>query len=196
MIITKISAKPLPYAYEALEPAISPETLQFHHDKHYVNYVNKLNELIESTPFATMALESIVQRSGGSIFNNAAQVLNHEFYFDQFSPTPKEEPSGILLESIVARFGSVDSLKAKMQSCAVSLFGSGWVWLVTNSEGELSVVNEMNAGNPTIHGVTPLLTIDVWEHAYYIDYRNNRAEAVSKIWDVVDWSVIERRYSR
>ncbi len=195
MIMTRITAKALPYDYDALAPAISAETLKFHHDKHYMGYINKLNELIEETPFANMKLENIMQRSGGTIFNNAAQIVNHEFYFDQFSPTPKSEPSGRLLDSIVARFGSFDRFKGRMHSCATSLFGSGWVWLVNNDHGALSVVNEINAGNPTIHGVTPLLTIDVWEHAYYVDYRNDRSEAVTKIWDIIDWAVIERRFN-
>ncbi|MFR9602361.1 MAG: superoxide dismutase [Rikenellaceae bacterium] len=196
MIITKIEARPLPYAYDALSPVLTAETLTFHHDKHYTTYVNKLNELIESTPFANMSLESIVQRSGGAIFNNAAQVLNHEFYFGQLSPTPQVEPSGPLLDAIVAKYGSVERLKEHMHSCAMALFGSGWVWLATDSGGRLSVINEQNAGNPIIHGLTPLLTIDVWEHAYYIDYRNNRAEAVSMFWNVVDWGVVEERYTK
>ncbi len=192
--MTQIEVKPLAYAYDALSPAISAETLTFHHDKHYAGYVNKLKELIVDTPFANMRLEDIVLRSSGAIFNNAAQIINHEFYFDQLSATPKLEPQGPLLDSISAKFGSLDRLKERMHSSALSLFGSGWVWLATDEQGALSIINESNAGNPLIQGLKPLLTIDVWEHAYYIDYRNNRAEAVSMIWNVIDWRVIETRY--
>ncbi len=192
--MTKITIKPLPYDYAALDPVISAETLTFHHDKHYVGYLNKLNELIVDTPFEKMNIMEIMRRSGGAIFNNAAQVVNHEFYFDQLSSEPKREPTGRLLEKIVAKFGSVDNLKHRLLSSATSLFGSGWVWLVSDEEGVLSIINESNAGNPAIHGLTPLLTIDVWEHAYYIDYRNNRAEAVEMSWNVIDWLIIEQRY--
>ncbi len=186
--------KPLPYAYNALEPVITAETLTFHHDKHYVGYVTKLNELVEGTPFEKMSLGEVMQRSGGAIYNNAAQAVNHEFYFDQFSPTPKVEPTGKLLSSIVAKFGSFERFKERMLSCATTLFGSGWVWLVADERGILSIINESNAGNPMIHGLRPILTIDVWEHAYYIDYRNNRKEAVEMFWNVVDWELVEARY--
>ncbi len=192
--MARFEIKPLPYAYNALEPVITAETLTFHHDKHYVGYITKLNELIEGTPFERMSLEDVMQRSGGVIYNNAAQAVNHEFYFDQFSPTPKVEPSGRLLNSLVAKFGSFERFKERMENYSTSLFGSGWVWLVADDHGALSIVTESNAGNPTIHGVTPLLTIDVWEHAYYIDYRNNRAEATEMFWNVVDWEIIEARY--
>ncbi len=192
--MTKIAIKPLPYDYGALDPVISVETLTFHHDKHYTGYLNKLNELIVDTPFEKMNIMEIMRRSGGAIFNNAAQVVNHEFYFDQFSSEPQREPTGKLLDAIAAKFGSVENLKARMLSSAIALFGSGWVWLVSDEEGVLSIINESNGGNPAIHGLTPLLTIDVWEHAYYIDYRNNRAEAVEMLWNVVDWAIIEQRY--
>ncbi|MFI3282529.1 MAG: superoxide dismutase [Rikenellaceae bacterium] len=192
--MSQITIKPLPYAYDALEGVISAETLTFHHDKHYVGYVNKLRELIVDTPFEKMGVSEIMMRAGGAIFNNAAQVVNHEFYFEQLSYQPQSEPSGVLLDSIVAKFGSVDRLKERMHNCAISLFGSGWVWLVVDEKGILSIVNEGNGGNPMIHGSKPLLTIDVWEHAYYIDYRNNRSEAVDMFWNAVDWAVIENRY--
>ncbi|MFI3302460.1 MAG: superoxide dismutase [Rikenellaceae bacterium] len=194
--MSKFATKPLPYDYAALEPVISAETLTFHHDKHYVGYVNKLNELIADTPFEDMTIEQIMQRSGGAIFNNAAQVINHEFYFDQLSSEPQKEPTGKLLDAIVAKFGSFENLKQQMLSSALSLFGSGWVWLVADDKEDwaLSIINCSNAGNPSAHGLTTLLTIDVWEHAYYIDYRNNRAEAVEMLWNVIDWSIIEQRY--
>ncbi len=192
--MTTIAIKPLPYDYTALDPVISIETLTFHHDNLYAGYVNKLNELIVDTPFEKMAIEKIMQRSGGAIFNNAAQVVNHEFYFDQLSSEPQKEPTGRLLDAIVAKFSSFEKFKQRMLSSATSLFGSGWVWLVSDEEGVLSIMNESNAGNPAIHGLTPLLTIDVWEHAYYIDYRNNRAEAVEMIWNIIDWAVVEHRY--
>ncbi len=194
--MSKFTTKPLPYDYGALEPVISAETLTFHHDKHYVGYVNKLNELIADTPFEDMTLVQIMQRSGGAIFNNAAQVINHEFYFDQLSSEPQKEPTGRLLDAIAAKFGSFENLKLRMTNSALSLFGSGWVWLVTDDKEDwaLSIINCSNAGTPLAHGLTPLLTIDVWEHAYYIDYRNNRAEAVEMLWNVIDWAVIEQRY--
>ncbi len=192
--MSQITPKDLPYAYNALEGVVSAETLTFHHDKHYLGYVNKLNELIADTPFADMSVEKIMLQSSGSIFNNAAQVVNHEFYFDQLSPQPKLEPSGQLLDAIVAKFGGFDKFKEQMHSAALSLFGSGWVWLVVDKDGEISISNQSNAGNPMTGGKRPLLTIDVWEHAYYIDFRNNRSEAVDMLWNVVDWAVMEQRY--
>ncbi len=192
--MSQITPKDLPYAYNALEGVLSAETLTFHHDKHYVGYVNKLNELIANTPFADMSAEKIMLLSEGAIFNNAAQVVNHEFYFDQLSPQPKLEPSGQLLDAIVASFGGFDKFKEQMHSTALSLFGSGWVWMVVDKDGKISISGESNAGNPMTHGSKPLLTIDVWEHAYYIDFRNNRSEAVDMLWNVVDWAVMEQRY--
>ncbi|MFI3292834.1 MAG: superoxide dismutase [Rikenellaceae bacterium] len=192
--MSQITPRDLPYAYNALEGVLSAETLTFHHDKHYMGYINKLKELIVDTPFANMSIEKIMLRSSGAIFNNAAQVVNHEFYFDQFSPQPQLEPSGQLLDAIVAKFGGFEQLKSRMHEAALSLFGSGWVWLVEEFDGKLSIMSEANAGNPLIHGSKPLLTIDVWEHAYYIDYRNNRAEAVDMFWNAVDWAVVEQRY--
>ncbi len=192
--MTPIAVKHLAYSYEALSSAISAETLKFHHDKHYVGYLTKLNDLIEDTPFVDMNIEEIIQRSSGVIFNNAAQTLNHELYFEQFSHSPQREPKGRLLDAISAKFGTVERLKEMMHQSAMSLFGSGWVWLASDDSGALFIINESNAGNPIIHGLTPLLTIDVWEHAYYIDYRNDRAEAVRQLWNIIDWSVIERRY--
>ncbi len=193
---SRIEVKALPYAYDALAPAISEETLRYHHDKHYAGYVAKLNELIAGTPYADQSLEEMVNTSEGSIFNNAAQAWNHAFYFDQFSATPQHQPSGALLEAINRSFGSFEQMKQEMNKAATALFGSGWVWLVEDSTGKLSLLSTRNAGTPIRHNLKPLLCLDVWEHAYYIDYRNRRGEAVAATWDVVDWKQIEKRYKR
>ncbi len=192
--MTPIPVKHLNYSYEALSAALSAETLKFHHDKHYIGYITKLNELIEDTPFAGMDIKDVVQRSSGVIFNNAAQVLNHEIYFEQFSSSPKMEPTGRLLKGINSKFGSLDRFKEMILSSAISLFGSGWVWLTSDERGALSIISESNAGTPITRGLKPLLVIDVWEHAYYIDYRNDRAEAVKQLWNIIDWRVVEQRY--
>ena len=183
----RFTPQELPYAYDALEPAISGETMRYHHDKHYAGYVAKLNELILDTPFAGQPLEDIVLSSDGAIFNNAAQAWNHEFFFGQLSPHPQKAPSNELSEAIDRDFGSFDGLKTRMAQAAAGLFGSGWVWLAENGSGELVVVGEQNAGNPMCRGMKPLLAIDVWEHAYYIDYRNRRADFVEAFWGLVDW---------
>lgn len=188
--------KDLPYAYDALAPQISEETLRFHHDKHYVGYVNKLNELIVDTPYADQSLEDIVMSSNGAIYNNAAQMWNHEFYFDALSPKPQNRPTGALLAAIDKDFGSFDQFRAQVDKACVALFGSGWVWLVEDKAGKLSLVSESNAGNPIRYNMKPLLTIDVWEHAYYIDYRNRRADSVTALWDRIDWKTVEERYAR
>ena len=186
----------LPYAYDALEPSISSETLHFHHDLHYAGYVAKLEELTEGTRYATMSLEDIIHESDGAIFNNAAQAWNHQFYFAQFSPTAKKAPSGSLRRAIDDTFGSLDELKRRMTTAAVGLFGSGWVWLAADNDGKLYIVGKSNAGTPLTDGLEPLMCIDVWEHAYYIDYRNQRRTAVEDMWRVVDWATIEQRYGR
>ena len=191
-----IEAKALPYAYDALAPAISEETLRYHHDKHYAGYVAKLNELIAGTPYADKSLVEIVQTSDGSIFNNAAQAWNHEFYFDQFAAEPQSQPTGRLLDAINRSFGSFEAMKAEVAKAAASLFGSGWVWLVEDSSGKLSILSTRNAGTPIRHGMRPLLCFDVWEHAYYIDFRNRRADAVAATWSVIDWKKIEHRYRK
>ena len=190
----QITAKELPYAYDALAPAISEETLRFHHDKHYVGYVNKLNELIVGTPYADQSLVEIIQSADGAIFNNAAQIWNHEFYFDQFSPTPQQQPKGLLLEAINRSFGSYAGMQQEVAKAAASLFGSGWVWIVEDAAGKLAVISTRNAGTPIRHGMRPLLVFDVWEHAYYIDYRNRRDSHLQRLWQIVDWSVVESRY--
>ena len=166
----RIEAKELPYATDALAPAISAETIEYHYGKHYKGYVDKLNELIVDTPFADMPLEDIIMGAEGPIYNNAAQAWNHEFYFSALSPKPQ------------------------MTKACVSLFGSGWVWLVEEDSGRLSIISESNAGNPMRYNMKPLLCIDVWEHAYYIDYRNRRADAVKAIWPLIDWKTVEQRY--
>ena len=192
----RFTPKELPYAYDALAPAISEETMRYHHDKHYVGYVNKLNELILDTPFAAQPLEDIILSADGAIYNNAAQAWNHEFLFEELSPNPQAKPSGELLEAINRALGSFDELKAQMNRAAVGLFGSGWVWLAEDPSGRLAIVSEQNAGNPMRHGMKPLLAFDVWEHAYYIDYRNRRADAVDALWGIVDWKVVGDRYSK
>lgn len=185
----------LPYAYDALEPYISAETLHFHHDKHYAGYVAKLAELTEGTRYAAMPLEEIVLGSDGAIFNNAAQAWNHVFFFEQLSPKAKHHPSGMLRRSIDEEFGSLDDLKRRMTTAATSLFGSGWVWLAADRDGRLYIISKQNAGTPLTDDLTPLLAIDVWEHAYYLDYRNARKDAVEDLWHVIDWAKVDERYA-
>lgn len=184
----------LPYAYDALEPYISAETMHFHHDKHYAGYVAKLEELIAGTPYDTMTLDEIIRNSDGATFNNAAQVWNHEFFFAQLSPRPQLHPEGMLRAAIIDNFGSVEELKRQMESAAMSLFGSGWVWLAADGDGNLHIVAKQNAGTPLTDGLIPIMCIDVWEHAYYIDYRNMRRDSVEALWKILDWSVLEQRY--
>lgn len=191
-----ISIVELPYAYDALEPYISAETLHFHHDKHYAGYVAKLNELIDGTRYATLPLEEIVMTSDGAIFNNAAQAWNHVFYFEQFSPTPHHHPSDGLRRAIDAEFGSLEALKERMTTHATTLFGSGWVWLAADRDGRLFIISKPNAGTPLTDDLTPLIAIDVWEHAYYLDYRNMRKNSVEDFWKILDWRVIDERYDR
>lgn len=191
-----ISIVELPYAYDALEPYISAETLHFHHDKHYAGYVAKLNELIDGTRYATLPLEDIVLTSDGAIFNNAAQAWNHVFYFEQFSPTPHHHPSDKLRRAIESEFGSLDVLKERMTTHATTLFGSGWVWLAADRDGRLFIISKPNAGTPLTDDLIPLIAIDVWEHAYYLDYRNMRKNSVEDFWKILDWRVIDERYNR
>lgn len=191
---TRFAVRELPYAYDAFAPQVSEETMRFHHDKHYKGYVDKLNELLADLPYAGKSLEEIIVSSDGPLFNNAAQVWNHEFYFDQLSPTPQTQPTGDLKAAIDRDFGSVDQLKAQMNKAAAALFGSGWVWLAEDKSGNLVIVSEQNAGNPLRRGMKPLLCLDVWEHAYYVDYRNRRADAVVALWDNIDWKKVEQRY--
>ncbi|TCO08005.1 superoxide dismutase [Natronoflexus pectinivorans] len=184
----------LPYTLDALEPVISKKTLEFHYGKHHQTYVDKLNGLIKGTEFENADLDTIVKSSQGGIFNNAAQVWNHTFYFSSFSPKGGGEPSGELASAINSAFGSFAQFKVKFADAAATLFGSGWAWLVKNKDGKLEIVQESNAGNPMCKGLTPLLTCDVWEHAYYLDYQNKRPEYIEKFWDLIDWKVIESRF--
>ena len=193
---TRFTLAPLPYAYDALEPEISKETLHYHHDKHAAGYVAKLNELIAGTPYESMSLTGIIKDSDGPLFNNAAQTWNHEFYFAGLSPDAQHTPDGALREAIDAQFGSFDKFRDQMTAAALALFGSGYVWLVEDKSGKLSIVSTHNADNPMRNGQRPLLCIDVWEHAYYLDYRNVRAEAIKAIWNRIDWKVVGQRYKK
>lgn len=191
---SRFELAPLPYGYDALAPAISEETMRFHHDKHAAGYVAKLNELITGTPWASMSLSEIILKSEGVVFNNAAQIWNHEFYFAGLSPRGERRPKGPLRDAIEVGYGSFERLKEEMIAAATGLFGSGYVWLVETPSGGLEVVTTTNAGNPMCDGKRPLLCIDVWEHAYYIDYRNVRLEAVKAVWECIDWAVVDARY--
>lgn len=192
----RFTVRELPYAYDALAPQLSEETLRYHHDKHYAGYVAKLNELTLDTPFAQQPLEDIILAADGAVYNNAAQAWNHEFYFGQLAPDPQKAPTGALLDAVVRALGSVDALRERMNREAVGLFGSGWVWLAADRQGELVIVATPNAGNPLRQGLVPLLCLDVWEHAYYIDYRNRRADAVAALWDRIDWKTVGERYAK
>lgn len=186
--------QPLPYAREALAPAISAETLDYHYGKHYRGYVEKFNELVRGTALADSTLEELIFDAEGPIFNNAAQVWNHEFYFSTLSPEAAHEPTGPFREAVDRWFGSFELLKADLTKACLALFGSGWVWLVEEESGRLAIVSEPNAGNPLRYHMRPLLVIDVWEHAYYIDYRNLRAKALEELWPLIDWRVVSERY--
>ena len=177
----------LPYAQDALAPHISAETLEFHYGKHHQTYVTNLNNLVPGTEFEGASVESLVARASGGIFNNAAQVWNHTFYWNSLSPNGGGEPEGELAEAINAAFGSFAEFKEAFTKCAVTTFGSGWAWLVKNSDGSLELVSTSNAGCPLTEGQTPLLTCDVWEHAYYIDYRNARPKYLEAFWALVNW---------
>lgn len=192
----RFTVRELPYAYDALAPQLSEETLRYHHDKHYAGYVAKLNELILDTPYEGQPLEDIILAADGAVYNNAAQAWNHAFYFEQLSPDPQRVPTGALADAVVRTFGSVDALRERMNREAVGLFGSGWVWLAADRQCGLVIVSGPNAGNPLRQGLVPLLCIDVWEHAYYIDYRNRRADAVAALWDRIDWKTVGERYAK
>lgn len=182
----------LPYGKDALSPHISEETLGFHYDKHHKTYVVNLNKLIQGTPFEDATLEQIIaDADAGPLFNNAAQVWNHSFYWNSLSPEGGGAPSGALAAAIDKAFGSFDDFKEKFSTMAATNFGAGWTWLVKNSDGSLEIVNTSNAGNPMCDGKTPLMTCDVWEHAYYVDYRNARPQYVAAFWNLVNWSFAE-----
>ena len=185
----------LPYDQSALEPVISAETIEYHHGRHLKAYVDNLNKLIAGTEFEGKALEEIVKKASGGIFNNAGQILNHELYFTQFAPKATE-PAGKIKAQIEQQWGSIEAFKAEFEAKGTTLFGSGWVWLQANEIGELSIAQYANADNPVAHGLMPLLTFDVWEHAYYLDYQNRRAAHLSALWQIVNWAEIEARYTR
>ena len=182
--------------YRSLAPVISDETLSFHHGKHLQAYVDNLNKLIAGTELEGKTLEEIVRSSQGGVFNNAGQILNHELYFTQFKPVAEasKAPVGKLAAQIEKQWGSLDDFKADFEAKGVGLFGSGWVWLQADANGELFIGQYANADNPVAHGLKPILTFDVWEHAYYLDYQNRRAAQLKALWDIVDWKVIEGRY--
>ena len=203
----------LPYVQDALEPVISAQTLSFHHGKHLQAYVDNLNKLIAGSEFESLChserseeslLEEIVKKSSGAIFNNAGQILNHNLYFTQFAPKPSlpaptsvmPGPTGHLKAQIEKQWGSIDAFKSEFEAKGVGLFGSGWVWLQANDKGELSIGQYANADNPVAHGLRPLLTFDVWEHAYYLDYQNRRAAHLHALWDIVDWKVVKSRHNK
>ena len=185
---------PLPFKDDALEPVISKETLDYHHGKHHQTYVNNLNKLIAGSEFEEMSLEDIILKSSGGIFNNAAQVFNHTFYWNCLSPEGGGKPQGALADAIDEAFGSFEAFKEKFAATAVGTFGSGWAWLVKDQEGKLEIVSTGNAGTPLTDGKKPLLTCDVWEHAYYIDYRNARPAYVDKYWDLVNWDFVASNF--
>ena len=193
----KFELMALPYAPEALEPVISKETIAFHHGKHLAAYVNNLNTLLPGSGFEEATLEEIVCKATGGILNNAGQILNHELYFGQFSgKLGKPAPIGKLAEAIVRDFGSFEAFKEEFQKKGATLFGSGWVWLSADKDGKLVITQEANAANPIQKGLKPLLTFDVWEHAYYLDYQNRRPDHLAALWEIIDWEVIERRYNQ
>lgn len=186
---------PLPYAMNALAPHISQETLEYHYGKHHQTYVDNLNKLIPGTEFESLSLEDIVRKSSGGIFNNAAQVWNHTFYWNCLSPAGGGEPGGALAAAIEQKFGSFASFKEQFIQCAVTTFGSGWGWLVKNPDGSLELVSTSNAGTPITQGKTALLTCDIWEHAYYIDYRNARPKYVESFWNLVNWEFVAKQFA-
>ena len=185
----------LPYAPEDLEPVISRETIALHHGKHLQTYVTNLNNLLPGSGMEELTLEEIVKRSKGGIFNNAGQILNHNLYFLALSkPKADNAPTGALADAIIRQFGSTEAFQKEFTQKGVTLFGSGWVWLSKDNEGQLVITQEQNAQNPVTKGLTPLLTFDVWEHAYYVDYQNRRADHLAAMWQIVDWDVVGKRY--
>ena len=185
----------LPFAPEVLEPVISRETIALHHGKHLQTYVNNLNKLLPGSGLEDLSLEEIVKKSEGGIFNNAGRILNHNLYFLALqAPQTDNVPKGALAEAINQQFGSFDEFKKEFTQKGTTLFGSGWVWLSKDQDGKLVITQEGNAQNPVTRGLTPLLTFDVWEHAYYVDYQNRRADHLAAMWQIVNWDVVEQRY--
>ena len=187
----------LPYPIDALEPVISARTLEFHHGKHLQGYVDNLNKLLPGSGLEELPLEEIVKKAQGALFNNAGQILNHNWYFGQFAPRPsRTAPGGRLLAQIEKQWGSVDAFKAEFEQKGVGLFGSGWVWLQADAAGELSIAQYAGADNPVAHGFKPILTFDVWEHAYYLDYQNRRAAQLAALWTIVDWEKLTKAFEK
>jgi Fe-Mn family superoxide dismutase len=186
---------PLPYADNALEPTISAETISFHYGKHHQSYVTNLNNLVPGTEFENSTLEEIIMKASGGIFNNAAQIWNHTFYWNGLTPNGKDAASGDLAAAIDTTFGSFAEFKTKFSTSAATNFGSGWTWLVKNADGSIEIVNTSNAGSPLTSGQTPLLTCDVWEHAYYIDFRNARPKYVESFWGLVNWDFVAANFA-
>ena len=186
----------LPYAMDALAPQISQETLEYHYGKHHKTYVDKLNGLVPGTEFEGKSLEEVVKAASGGIFNNAAQIWNHTFYWNCLSPNGGGEPTGPVAEAINSAFGSFDKFKEEFNTSAANNFGSGWTWLVKKADGSVAIVNTSNAGTPlTDDSLTPLLTVDVWEHAYYIDYRNSRPNYLAAFWKLVNWEFVNGNFA-
>jgi len=184
----------LAYSKEALAPEISATTLEFHHGKHHQTYITNLNNLVPGTKFEGATLEMMIKEAEGGIFNNAAQVWNHTFYFNQFSSAKDSAPVGLLADAIARDFGSFEAFKEQFAKAAITQFGSGWAWLSKDAAGKLVITQESNVGNPLRAGLLPLLTCDVWEHAYYLDYQNRRADYVAAFWNIIDWNVIAKRF--
>lgn len=195
MIAMNYEMTKLPYAHEALEPVISQQTVDFHYGKHLQAYVNNLNNLVPGTEYEGKTVEEIVATApDGAVFNNAGQVLNHTLYFLQFTPNPsRKEPAGKLREAIDRDFGSFENMKKELNAAATGLFGSGWAWLAVDKDGKLHITKEANGSNPLRKGMTPLLGFDVWEHAYYLDFQNRRADHIQALWDIIDWEAVEKR---
>ena len=185
----------LPYAMDALQPHISKETLEFHYGKHHQTYVTNLNNLIKGTEFENMALEDIVKKSSGGMFNNAAQIWNHTFYWYCLKPSGGGAPSGALADAINKKFGSFDEFKKQFTQTCITTFGSGWGWLVKNADGSIELMSTSNAQSPMTSGKTALLTCDVWEHAYYVDYRNRRPDYVAAFWNLVNWDFVAKNFA-
>jgi len=184
----------LPYNADALAPVISAETISFHYGKHLQAYVNNLNNLLPGSGFEGLSLEEIVTKSEGGIFNNAGQILNHNLYFTQFkAPVMDNVPTGKIADAINAQFGSFEAFKSEFEKKGATLFGSGWVWLSSDKDGKLVITQETNAGNPLTKGLNPLLTFDVWEHAYYIDFQNRRPDYLTSLWQIINWNEINNR---
>lgn len=196
MILLEHRLPELSYPKDALNPVISPETIDFHYGKHHQAYVNNLNKLIVGTEYEDMNLEDIIKQSSGSIFNNAAQVFNHNFYWDCICPHGGGKVGRKLAEAINKKFGSFEDFKEKFTAAAIATFGSGWTWLIKNADGDLDIISTSNAATPITEGNIPLLTCDVWEHAYYIDYRNDRASYVKKFWDIVNWEFVMANFEK